>query len=141
MSNGRHELFAQNLVKGETIDAAYAHAGFKAHSGNAARLSGNESVRRRVEELQAEVAKVVVVTAADIAKMLIEDREFAVEMESPSAAVSASMGLAKIYGYDRVKLELTGKDGGPIQTEDRTVSHLIEEAKRLGIDPSAIGLE
>lgn len=36
--------------------------------------------------------------------------------------------------------ELTGKNGGPIQTEDRTTSSLIEEAKRLGIDPASLGL-
>jgi hypothetical protein len=36
--------------------------------------------------------------------------------------------------------ELTGRNGGPIQTEDRTPANLIEEAKRLGIDPSALGI-
>lgn len=37
--------------------------------------------------------------------------------------------------------EITGKGGGPIQTEDRTSASLIEEAKRLGIDPASLGLE
>lgn len=36
--------------------------------------------------------------------------------------------------------ELSGPGGKPIQTEDRTESNLIEEARRLGIDPSALGL-
>lgn len=36
--------------------------------------------------------------------------------------------------------ELTGRNGGPIQTEDRTATTLIEEAKRLGIDPAALGI-
>jgi phage terminase small subunit len=38
------------------------------------------------------------------------------------------------------RIEHTGKNGGPIQTEDRTTASLIAEAKRLGIDPTAIGL-
>lgn len=41
---------------------------------------------------------------------------------------------------ERVRNEHIGKNGGPIQTEDVTTASLIEEAKRLGIDPSALGL-
>lgn len=47
--------------------------------------------------------------------------------------IARDLGLAD-------KKELTGKNGGPIQTEDRTPSNLIEEAKRLGIDPAALGI-
>lgn len=36
--------------------------------------------------------------------------------------------------------EITGKNGAPIQTEDRTAANLIEEARRLGIDPATLGL-
>lgn len=41
---------------------------------------------------------------------------------------------------ERVRSELSGPNGGPIQHEDRTTASLIEEAKRLGIDPAALGL-
>ncbi|SMC96964.1 hypothetical protein [Novosphingobium sp. B1] len=41
---------------------------------------------------------------------------------------------------ERVRNEHTGKNGGPIQTEDVTTATLIEEAKRLGIDPASLGL-
>lgn len=37
--------------------------------------------------------------------------------------------------------ELTGRDGGPIRHADATNETLIEEAKRLGIDPATLGLE
>lgn len=140
LTNQRHEMFAQNRLKGMTIDGAYAEAGFKPHSGNAARLSGNESVRSRVAELQGEAAKEAVVTAADIARQLDEDRAFARLMESPSAMVAASMGKAKVLGLIVDRSELTGRNGGPIQTEERATSTLIEEAKRLGIDPAALGI-
>lgn len=42
---------------------------------------------------------------------------------------------------ERVKSEVTGRNGGPIQTADVTTATLIEEAKRLGIDPASLGLE
>jgi len=41
---------------------------------------------------------------------------------------------------ERVKSELTGRNGGPIQTENVAVSALIEEARRLGIDPATLGI-
>ena len=43
----RHEVFAQARARGETADA-----GYNRHDGNAARLSGNERILRRVKELQ-----------------------------------------------------------------------------------------
>lgn len=36
--------------------------------------------------------------------------------------------------------EIQGKDGGPIQTQDVTEATLIEQATRLGLDPSILGL-
>lgn len=47
--------------------------------------------------------------------------------------IARDLGLAD-------KQEFTGKNGGPIQHEDRTSANLIEEARRLGIDPVALGL-
>lgn len=47
--------------------------------------------------------------------------------------IARDLGLAD-------KQELTGKGGGPIQTADVTSATLIEEARRLGIDPASLGL-
>lgn len=41
---------------------------------------------------------------------------------------------------ERLRSELTGPNGGPIQTANMTAAALIEEAKRLGIDPASLGL-
>lgn len=41
---------------------------------------------------------------------------------------------------ERLRSELTGPNGGPIQTANMTSAALIEEAKRLGIDPASLGL-
>ena len=41
---------------------------------------------------------------------------------------------------DKQEREIAGKDGGPIQMADVSEAALIEEAKRLGIDPSKLGI-
>lgn len=53
LANSRHELFAQELAKGETSSSAYVIAGFKANDGNASRLKGNEKIQARVAEILA----------------------------------------------------------------------------------------
>lgn len=61
--------------------------------------------------------------------------------ESEAARVSAANALLdRGYGKAPQAIEHTGKNGGPIQTEDVTTADLIEEARRLGIDPAALGL-
>lgn len=48
--------------------------------------------------------------------------------------IARDLGLAE-------KSELTGKDGGPVAVRhDASMENLIEEAKRLGIDPTTLGL-
>lgn len=48
--------------------------------------------------------------------------------------IARDLGLAE-------KNEVTGKDGGPIRTLDvNEEERLIEEARRLGIDPAALGI-
>jgi hypothetical protein len=50
----------------------------------------------------------------------------------------AAEEMGNAYTNER---RLTGKNGGPIQTEDVTTANLLEEARRLGIDPATLGLE
>lgn len=70
LKNHRYELFAQELAKGSTADAAYKTAGFKPHRGNAARLSANENVRARVEGILQKGADRVSVTQERIVREL-----------------------------------------------------------------------
>jgi phage terminase small subunit len=98
LSNPRHERFAQELAKGETADAAYVAAGFSENRGNATRLKANESVQARVVEIQGRAAVRAEITAADIARQLDADRDFARENGAASAAVAATMGKAKVLG-------------------------------------------
>ncbi len=59
LRNAKHELYCQNRVEGQTIDAAYTNAGYKPNRGNAARLNANESIQGRIRELQGNAAECV----------------------------------------------------------------------------------
>jgi phage terminase small subunit len=48
LNNQRRERFAQALFEGETGDAAYELAGFKANRGNVSRLKANESILKAI---------------------------------------------------------------------------------------------
>lgn len=111
LKNARHERFAQELAKGETADAAYVAAGFKANRGNAATLKANQSVKDRVEELQGRAAEKAEWTAADRLIMLqaIAMNSLAVE---PRVSVAAIAEANKMQGsHAPVKQDLTSSDG------------------------------
>lgn len=127
LSNARHERFAQAVAAGRSATESYTIAGYKPHDGNAATLRGNQRVTDRIAELQAEAAKSVALTVHDIARQLDEDRLFAQKQGSAAAAVSATMGKAKVLGLIVDRNEFTGIGGSPIQTE-ATVTHKLDPA-------------
>ena len=72
----------------------------------ASELLKNGKVTVRVEALQARHAKRHDITIDALTEQLLEDRRLAYRVEQPGAAVSATMGLAKLHGLivDRAKL-------------------------------------
>jgi phage terminase small subunit len=120
LPNARHELFAQERAKGLTTDAAYKKAGFRANRSNASRLNSNDRIKARIKELQGRAALKAEITAADIARQLDEDRDFARSCEAPSAAVSATMGKAKVLGLvvDKSKVDWTGDINVTVSQDD-----------------------
>ena len=128
LHNAKHELFAQARASGKGPSDAYVAAGFKLNSGNAGRLDRMPEVQARVAEILGKAAERAILTIYDIADQLDEDRKFARELEKPSAAVSATMGKARVLGLLVDKHEHTGKDGGPIE-----ISEISEEeaARRI----------
>ena len=52
LQNPRYERFAQELATGKTADAGYVSAGYRANRSNAARLSANQDIQKRVAEIQ-----------------------------------------------------------------------------------------
>ncbi len=118
LQNSRHEKFAQALAKGATATEAYASAGYKGDRTAASRLSTNVNVAQRVAELQGRAAKRAEVTMESLLIELEEARSLALAEKQSSAAVSATLGKAKLTGLIVEKREHTGRNGGPIQTVD-----------------------
>lgn len=136
LTSPKHEMFAQELAKGKTQLEAYETAGYSPHDSNAAKLAGTPEIQARVSEIIGRGAEIAAVTVASIVQELEEARDLAKEVKQPSALVQASMGKAKVAGLLVDKSELTGKDGGPIETADtsprdlaRAVLGILREAK------------
>lgn len=89
-------------------DAAYAEAGFKPSRSAASRLSTNVNVVARVAELQEKTVKKVEVTVESLARELEEARAIAIQHQQTSAAVSATMGKAKLFGLGSENRKISG---------------------------------
>src|SRR4029453_17523661 len=79
LPNHKHELFAQGLAKGLSADAAYQAAGYKRDRGNAARLTANDSIQKRVAEIQGKAAEKAEVDKAWVMARLKEIVERAMQ--------------------------------------------------------------
>jgi len=108
LKNARHERFAQSLAKGKTATEAYTDAGYKGDRTAASRLSTNVNVNARVIELQSKAVKAVGTTVESLAAELEEARELALKEKQSSAAVSATMGKAKLFGLGVEHRKLSG---------------------------------
>lgn len=84
---------------------------------NASKLLKNTKVALRIEALQRKHAERHDITVDDLVNELEEARTLAKEVGQPGAAVSATMGKAKLLGHIVEKSEVTGKNGKPIETE------------------------
>ena len=75
-------------------------------------------VQARLEELRKKVMERHEITVDTLLAELEEARKAALDAETPqtSAAVSATMGKAKLLGLDKKIVELTGRNGAPIET-------------------------
>lgn len=118
----KQEKFCQLYIELGNASEAYRQAYEpKTMSANAIgveafKMLASPKISLRVQELQAAAAERHDMTVDQIAKLLKEDREFARKCETPAAAVSASLGLAKLYGHMRDKLDVTMvDDSGELQ--------------------------
>lgn len=66
LKNAKHERFAQARASGMTVDAAYAEAGYEPHRSNASRLSANDNISARVDEILNAGAERAGITAEEI---------------------------------------------------------------------------
>ncbi len=73
LKNTKWELFAQEILKGETADQAYVNAGYKKNRKNAARLKTNEDIMARIDALKRTAAIKAVVDRAWVLEHLKEN--------------------------------------------------------------------
>jgi phage terminase small subunit len=78
-------------------------------------------VQARIAELREAVMDRHNITVDTLLAELEEARTVALKAETPqtSAAVSATMGKAKLLGLDKKIVEITGKNGGAIETKSQ----------------------
>ena len=126
----KQEAFCHAYVEnGGNASAAYRSAydagemGDNAIGVEACRLLGSPKVALKVKELRDAISDAHKLTVADLIKELEEARALAATCETPqtSAMTAATMGKAKLLGYDKQQMELTGKNGGPISTVSEIV--------------------
>lgn len=118
----KQERFAQAYVETGNASEAYRRA-YDAENMkdtavhvNASKLLKNTKVALRLDELQRRAQKRHDITIDTLTEMLKADRDLAREIEQPSAAVSAVMGLAKIHGLILDKAQISGDEDNPIVT-------------------------
>jgi phage terminase small subunit len=139
----KQEKFCQCIADGMTQADAY-RASYNASkmSGNsiyskASELMADGKIAARVAEIRAQLEDKALWTREDSVRAL----KSVIEGGRPSDVTGAVKELNSMHGYNEPKkVELTGKDGGPMQFQDLTKEEMIEEAKRRGIPLDAIGL-
>lgn len=110
----KQEAFALAYVETGNASEAYRRAydaermTAEAIAVEASKLLKNPKIALRVAELQAEHAERHKVTVDDIIRQLDEDRLFAREHEAPAAAISSTMGKAKVLGFLTDKFHHSG---------------------------------
>lgn len=81
----------------------------------ASQMLEKDNIRIAISELRGEIRQRHDITIDDIIAELEEARQLALETATPSAAVSATMGKAKLLGLDKVIIEHSGANGTPLQ--------------------------
>ncbi len=117
----KQEAFARAYVETGNASEAYRRA-YDAENmlpetiwPEASKTLANHNVATRVMELQLQARERLMVTIESLTQELDEARALALaDPKGAAAAVSATMGKAKLHGLLTDKQELTGRDGGPL---------------------------
>jgi hypothetical protein len=97
----------------EAYRAAFDAENMKAETVHkrASELMANGEVKGRIAELQAQAVERALVSVQSLTEELEEARVLALQEGQPSAAVSASMGKAKLHGLLTEKVDHKSSDG------------------------------
>ena len=120
LENGRWELFAQALAKGESATKAYESAGYRGSRSNAARLRANEHIAARILEIQGAGAKSAEITVASLLDELEHARQRADSLGQLSASVRAISEKARLAGLvvERQEIAVVNTEPEPQSTTE-----------------------
>lgn len=96
----------------------------------ACQLLDNPKIALRIEGLQSQAEKLAIYNRVAASREYESARILAEKLENPSAVVSAINGKVKLFGLDapiRKIHEHTGKNGGPIQTEEVSARDILAD--------------
>ena len=141
LSKSRHELFAQAVANGRSLDDAYSDAGFVRNRGNASKLMRNTAIQSRVDELLQERAKGTLqktvtetqYTRERLLGYLEEAREIAIEKENPTGVTAATIGMARILGLIIDRREVGDVGAFDNMTDEELIAAAAKKARELGI--------
>lgn len=177
LANTKHERFACEVAKGVPLEKAYVLAGYRPDPKNAARLTKNDGVRARIDEILTQAAKKVGVTIesvmAELAKIGFANIADYVDVSGDVPSISlaevprdklaalseittetvferrdggkptevrrvkiklwdkraALVDLGKQLGMFKDRLEMTGANAGPIETQTVTIFQLPDNGR------------
>jgi hypothetical protein len=132
LRNSRHEKFSQETAKGKTATAAMATAGYS-DPRNSTRLTKNDEIRRRIDELKERGAACAEVSVASLLSELEEARQLALKLGQASAAAQCSMGKAKILGLIIDRREVGEVGAFDALTDEELIARATKKARELGI--------
>lgn len=98
LTNAKHELFAQEIAKGRTLEEAYALAGYARSRSNSSVLRANQSISDRIAEIQRAATREVIVTVESLIREADEIQQLAIASGQLSAANGAMTIKAKMAG-------------------------------------------
>ena len=132
LRNQRREIFAQEIAKGKTATQAMRAANYS-DPRNSTRLTKNDEIRGRIDELKERGAARAEVSVASLLAELETARLLALKLGQASAAWQAAMAKAKLLGLiiDRREIDNVGKFDS--WTDEQLVKEATRLARSLGI--------
>lgn len=117
LRNAKHEAFAQALAKGKTATEAMAEAGYS-DPRNSSRLTKNDEIARRVDEIKNRVAEKAEWTAADrlMALKTIYDAAATDDRRTAISAIAEANKMQGSYAPSKLGVDLTGDMSVTFQT-------------------------
>ncbi|HGJ5864129.1 terminase small subunit [Arsenophonus nasoniae] len=134
----KQEAFCQAFIETGNASEAYRRAynteKMKAATINrsAKEMLDNPKVAARIAELQGEHREKHNITVDSLLKEFEEHRQLALKTEQPAAANGATLGKAKLLGFDKVVVDNISSDGSQAQKVPVTIQLIPVSTKKNG---------